>query len=905
MADYVVKRGDTLWRIASAYKSKISGSTINAKIDTLVKVNNIKNRNLIYVGQGINFSSSTTKATPSAASKTNKPKIIGFGLQSASTNGRAMYVTWEHSWDNTKCYTYRWEQYIYGKWVTKGADEETSSYEDRFCYSEWTADEQATQVRFRVKPVSATYEVKSGNTTTQKPYWTNGEWSEVKTYNFDNNPPLAPDTPNAELDELDPTKLIIGYDSIDPDKLDAKYIRFNVVKNNTSSVYTSPNIAFTKVSGTSGADATYTVSHPYTVEYGADYKVRACAVGSNGKVSAWSDFCSIVGTRPCAPKKIEQYYRKKRSNGSISAYLEWGAVTNATHYIIEYTTLREDFESGTETWSKVQTDGARTSVEIADIEMGSDYFFRVKAVNDNGESEPTEIVTIPIGEPPAAPTTWSSANSAFVGETLELNWTHNTRDGSAQTWAQLSLKINDSEWTSFVFENTTNPTSGEQTDVIDFTYGKAISYKGELHVKMDTSHTNLKNAKVQWKVRTAGVTDAFSDTDWSADRTIYIYEKPSLELSITSDLAGMTTFQDVTIPAEEDGGEAIVILKALTSLPFYIRATVILESYEIQRPIGYHLRVVSNDYYETVDNAGRSKTINPGDAVYSKYFDTEEALIVEMSANNIDLEPLIRYTVYCDVDMSTGLAVSGNDEFNVYWADTEYTIRANIDVDEQTYTAAITPVCENLNGDIVEDITMAVYRREYNGTLTEIAANIPNNGTTVIDPHPALDYARYRLIAKDTQTGAISFYDMPGHRIGCGSVIIQWDEEWSQFDTSEERSVEAPAWSGSMLILPYNVKITDKRKRDVSRVAYAGREYPVSYHGTLIEEGSSWSMVIPKDDIDSVYALRRLSLWTGPVYIRESSGMGFWANVVPSFNIDYDALTIPVTLEVTRVEGGV
>jgi LysM repeat protein len=901
MADYIVKRGDSLWSIASAYKSKISGSTINAKIDTLVKVNKIKNRNLIYVGQGINFASSTSGSTSSTASRTNKPVITGFGLQASSANGRDVYVTWEHDWDNTKCYTYHWEQHLYGQWVSKGADENTSSAEHRFSFSEFTADEAATKVRFSVKPVSDTYEVKSGNTTVQKPYWTNGEWA-YAMYDFSNNPPLAPDTPNAKLDELDPTKLLISYDSIDPDKLDAKYIRFNVVKNNTSSVYTSPNIAFTKVSGT---DAAYTVSHPYIVEYGADYKVRACTVGSNGKTSGWSDFCGNVGTRPCAPKKINQHYRKKRSDGSISAYLEWNAVTNATHYIVEYTTLKEDFESGTESWLKVQTDGARTSIEIADIATGSDYFFRVKAVNANGESEPTDIVTIPIGEPPAAPTTWSSANSAFVGEAMELNWTHNTRDGSAQTWAQLSLKINDGEWTAFMFENTTNLTSGERMDVANFTYGKVISYKGELHVKMDTTHADLKNTKVQWKVRTAGVTDAFSDTDWSVDRIIYIYEKPSLELSVTSDLAGLTPFQDVTIPAEEDGGEAIVIRKALTSLPFYIRATVILESYEIQRPIGYHVRVVANDYYETVDNAGRSKTVNPGDAVYSKYFDTEEALIVEMSANNIDLEPLIRYTVYCDVDMSTGLAVSGNDEFNVYWADTEYTIRASIAIDEQTYTAAITPVCENLEGDIIENITMAVYRREYNGALTEIAANIPNNGTTVIDPHPALDYARYRLIAKDTQTGAISFYDMPGHRIGCGSVIIQWDEEWSQFDTTEEHSAEAPAWSGSMLVLPYNVKIADKRKRDVSRIAYAGREYPVSYHGTLIEEGSQWSMVIPKDDVDSIYALRRLSLWAGPVYIREPSGMGFWANVVPSFNIDYGALTIPITLDVTRVEGGV
>lgn len=107
-----------------------------------------------------------------------------------------------------------------------------------------------------------------------------------------------------------------------------------------------------------------------------------------------------------------------------------------------------------------------------------------------------------------------------------------------------------------------------------------------------------------------------------------------------------------------------------------------------------------------------------------------------------------------------------------------------------------------------------------------------------------------------------------------------------------------------MLILPYNVSITDSRKRDVSLVTYAGREYPVSYYGTQIGESSQWSTVIPKDDVETIYALRRLSLWAGNAYVREPSGMGFWANVVPSFNVNYDGVTIPVTLEVTRVEGG-
>ena len=497
-------------------------------------------------------------------------------------------------------------------------------------------------------------------------------------------------------------------------------------------------------------------------------------------------------------------------------------------------------------------------------------------------------MVIPIGTPPAAPTTWSSASSAFVGESMSLNWIHNPTDNSRQSYAQLSLKVNDNDWVSFVFENTTNETSGETINETTFTYGKAISYKGQLYVELNTSYSTLKNAKIQWKVRTAGVTDQFSDTAWSVERTIYIYERPTLNLSMTSDLAGT--------------GD---IITTLTSFPFYIRGVVSLESYGIQRPIGYHLRIVSKGQYQTVDDTGRTVTVNPGDAVYSKYFDTTSVLVVEMSANNVDLESGISYTVYCTADMSSGLTVDQSHDFSVSWTDVTYAINAEISVDTDAYTALITPYCYDPNGELVENLTLSVYRREYDGQYTQIASGIPNNGTSVIDPHPALDYARYRLVAKDTTTGAISFYDMAGYPVNGISVIIQWDEEWSTFDVTDETSVNGPSWSGSMLKLPYNIDVSDKRSTEVSFVEYAGRKHPVSYYGTQVGETSSWNMSIPKEDKETIYALRRLSLWSGDVYVREPSGMGYWANVNVSFSQKHTEITVPVTLDITRVEGGV
>ena len=107
-----------------------------------------------------------------------------------------------------------------------------------------------------------------------------------------------------------------------------------------------------------------------------------------------------------------------------------------------------------------------------------------------------------------------------------------------------------------------------------------------------------------------------------------------------------------------------------------------------------------------------------------------------------------------------------------------------------------------------------------------------------------------------------------------------------------------------MIRLPYNVDITEKYDPDVSLIEYIGREHPVSYYGTQRGETATWSTDIDKQDVETIYALRRLAAWRGDVYVREPSGTGYWAHVKVGMPIKHLSLTVPVTLEVTRVEGG-
>lgn len=854
---YTVKRGDTLWDICAgncgkSIASSISGSTINAKINTLVKLNDIKNRNLIYVGQKLKLSGKSSSSSSSSSSTSNKaeaPTITAFGLQSQDTTGRAMYLAWTCKTIHLKSFKVRWSYYADGLWII-GNESETTSAASEYRTSTYSAPENATKVKVKVQPISATYKDKNNNDVK---YWNSLPWSAEKSYDFSNNPPYPPSTPTVEIEDY---SLTASINNVNPKELNADSIEFEIIKNNSTSL----GIYSAKINTVSNY-----VSYTHIVDAGAEYKVRAR--GKKGsKVSGWSAFSSSVGTKPSVPSAITTCKANSYANDEVTAYLEWTKVNNAETYDIEYTTNKNYFEGSDQT--TIITGIEFTHYEITSLELGKEYFFRVRAVNENGESDWSEIKSAVLGTTPAAPTTWSSTTTAIVGEPLNLYWVHNAEDGSSQTYAELRLFIDgEQQVPDITIKNTEIEEDKDKTSVY----------------ALDTTDYP-EGTKIKWQIRTAGITKVYGE--WSIAREIDIYARPTLDLAVT------------TLP---DGTGDIIDI--LTAFPFYIYA---LAGPNTQTPIGYQLKVTANEYYETIDEDGTTKMVNKGDEIYSKYFDISTALIVEMSADNIDIEPDIEYTITCAVTMNSGLTAETSHNFRAEWEDVEYTLDAEVTIDTESYTALISPYCQDENGELVEDITLSIYRREFDGTFKELARNLPNtNAITISDPHPALDYARYRIVGKTISTGAISFYDLPGVEVGGIAAIIQWDEEWTTFDATEETEGDEPAWSGSMLMLPYNINVSDKYSMDSELVKYAGRKRPVSYYGTQLGETSSWSMEIPKDDKDTLYAIRRLAIWTGDVYVREPSGSGYWANISVSYNQNHDSVTIPITLDITRVEGGI
>jgi LysM repeat protein len=885
-----VESGDTLSKIALDFL----GSASSYK--QLATINNISNPNLIYVGQTIKLTNEAGSGSGTASStNSNKAKIDHFGIQSNADN--TLFATWTWSKSNTASYKVLWTYdtgdgvWFTGTNSTNTVDKDAPSTSRQSTYS---IPKNAKRVQFKVKPISETY--KKNDTETH--YW-DAQWSDVKTWTV--TVPL--DVPSTPAIEIDKYKLTATLDNVNIEN--ATHIEFQVVKNNSSSPFA------TKKASIVSSHASYA----FNVDAGAEYKVRCRAHNSKSKVySEWSSYSNNLPTIPAASSGITSI----KANSETSVLLEWAAVSTATSYDVEYTTKKDYFDYSDQTTTKTGIDTTRYA--ITGLESGMEYFFRVRAVNEKGSSTWSGIKSVVIGKKPAAPTTWSSTTTAVTGEPVNLYWVHNAEDGSSETYAELELYI-DGRKESYTIKNESDENEKDKTS----------SYS------IDTS-SYVEGTQIQWRVRTAGITKTYGD--WSIQRTVDVYAPVTLELKMT-DVNGNS-------------------LSVLESFPFYIYG---LPGPKTQAPIGYHLAITSNEIYETVDSLGNPKIVNKGDEVYAKYFDTSQSLLVELSAGNIDLENNIEYTVTCTVSMNSGLTTEASLDFSVSWADEYYAPNAEIGIDEDTMTANIRPYCEDgrlvyyevaLNSGryvktatdlgplwgepiknrktttgeqvysgvtadgedvyycIVEekipvtDVLLAVYRREFDGKFTELATGLDSaKSTTITDPHPALDYARYRIVATTKNTGAVSYYDLPGYPVGGKAVIIQWDEDWSSFETSEEAALEQPPWAGSMLKLPYNIDVSDGHRPDVALVEYIGRSHPISYYGTQLGQTSSWSMVIEKDDEETLYALRRLANWMGDVYVREPSGSGYWANVTVSFSQKHCDMTIPVTLDITRVEGGV
>lgn len=894
---YKVVWGDTLSEIAK--KS-------NTTVKKLQVLNNIKDPDKIYVGQTLKLSGNKgNSSNTSNATSSNSAIIEHFGLQAGTDS--TLFAKWK--WDKTETDHYEvvWEYYAGGLWFI-GSNSTTNEKE-----STYSIPANADQARVKIKPISKTHNVNNTETS----YWT-AEWCKYRTYDTKISPLPAPSVPKVTIKGY---KLTAEIDNIE--QKNATSVQFQIVAQNKTPVsYNSCDIV------------TGYVSISYIIQGGLQYKVRAryCRESSakhglfeetSSTFGEWSDYSENIVGAPASPGAITSC----EATSKTSVRLEWNHAVGAEKYVIEYANDVAHFDITNQTTSV--NDIKTTKYEITGLETGQNYFFRVKAVSGNNEESPwTPHVNVVLGRPPAAPTTWSSTTTVVTGEDLTLYWIHNSEDNSSQVWAELEIVTNGVKETQTI-RNSTEEDEKDKTS----------------YYSIDTAQFS-EGTIITWRVRTSGITNELGD--WSVDRTVTVYAPPSLEVQVidkdSQPISIVNSFPFyIALTAGPDSQKPISFNLTITSN----------SSYETLDRIGNETQIKRGDVVYT-------KHFTPANSTVRK-------IVVEMSAGNVDLQNGIKYTIQGTVSMDSGLTADSTEQYiEIDWVEEDFVPNAEISIDPDSYSATIRPYCEreimyfykaidntlpdivatdelinivnesHLEFDIntsntnepvyvgmdendeivyyvirrtktlVENVTLSVYRREFDGTFTEIISGLNNtSGTYVTDPHPSLDYARYRIVATTVETGAVAYYDIPAYPVNGKSIIIQWDEAWSNFDVSEESSMVEQPWAGSLLKLPYNVDVSEAPKKDVDMIKYAGRTNPVSYYGEQIDTAPSWSATIDKNDKETIYALRRLAIWKGDVYVREPSGVGYWANVNVSFSQKHCDPAVPVTLEITRVEGGI
>ena len=719
--------------------------------------------------------------------------------------------------------------------------------------SKYTIPDNAIGIKFQILPVSKTHTVNK-----KEVYYYTAEQTEV-TWAIPGAIVHTPATPSA------PSVAVNGYTltaSIETYDANSKWIEFAVIKNNSTRVASG----FVQV-------RTNYASYSCAIDPGNNYKVHCRAYYYTGSgpissavatisdqlsVSDWSEYSSTATSVPGAPEIL----RIKTLN-MTTAQVHWSTVRSATSYEVEYTTSAGYFDSAPSEVQSVTVTGV-THAEITGLESGRRWVFRVRAVNETGNSGWSNVAERILGHHPSAPTTWAESTTVIIPNYARLYWAHNSVDGSDQTAAQMEITINGTTTT----ENFTTATS----------HGINTSQYAE-------------GATIKWRVRTKGAINEWSP--WSALRSITLYAQPGIQFTIPSTV---TSFP-ITIEAEATPGS--------------------------QKLISYDISIVSNTTYTDIDTTGRTIRVARGQEIFHKFYthnDQYNFINQMLTAFDVNLKNDQSYTMTIKASMSSGLTAEASQVFLVTYAETDLIISAEIAIDTDDFIAYIRPYAERdieeepdeneneytptpLMSEMAREYLLSVYRRDYDGGFTLIAENLPNDATTVTDMHPALDFARYRVVATNQVNGDMDFSDIPAIPINATCIVLQWDDEWYPFDSSESAPFEEPVVSGSRLILPANVDIQDRYNHDVSLVNYIGRSHPVSYYGTQKGTSSSWSCDIDIRDRERLFQLRRLAAYPGDVYVREPSGAGYLAHVTVSFSKKHKDTVIPVTLGITRVDG--
>lgn len=785
-------------------------------------------------------------------------KVEGLYVERTSPTDTEVIAWWKFNCGSTTKEFHLWWEWwsdVQKAWIL-GSDTAVSvsiaHYENNWYMAEWNppSDAHATHVRICVNPIP-----------TDGAGWKHG-WAyskKIPNPSWEDAYGEALEAPDIEAERNDWGQIRLSWE--EPPAL-AEYIVFyqSVNDGNFKKLKTFPSVrANLPGNVVTGRQWTFVPAD------GATYRWEARWCLADGKTTGLP--CQPTDEfegRPLAPTDMTA-----RAVSGTSIRLDWYDHGSAgDKWRIEYATDPDVWDNHSDDKTTVDVDNIAPESDghnwytVSSLETGESYWFRIVRVSeDAGDSEwgtsgKAAQISCVAGSDPEPPTLGIVPSCAPIDEPLRLSWTHNSTDGSSQTHYAVEVTVNGT---------TTTLTGGGTSSVtIDPT---------DYHVNDGDS--------IQWRVRTQGATEQWaSGGGWSNTGTVIVWAKPASTIGVDSAISAYPLELSLTVGAT-----------ATANVPTKMWLSVVCASSHTE---------LMPDGTERWIAAGES--VWSGEAVPGDTGCTIFGWEVSLGAEVIHLQGGEVYDVTGGCMTAQGM--TSNAEVATFECDVATTDISGCDceaeLDGQTLSATIWPTCmDGPDGILRSDVVLSVWRVTPDG-VEEIASNLPNDGTAIcIDRHPSFGSCNYRIVATNVEDGGQGASDVTFNWKGPG-IVLQWDEDWSE----PSNDSEGVSFSGSRLVLPYNVDISEQWDKESSLNMWAGNRHPVSRYGTQVGHTATWSCVINKYANDGLLDdIRSLAAHMGDVHVREPFGSSYMALVQVSLSETHGEAAIPVTFNVTRVEG--
>ena len=530
-------------------------------------------------------------------------------------------------------------------------------------------------------------------------------------------------------------------------------------------------------------------------------------------------------------------------NTSVFLKLSW-KWSGATNMEIAWADNQYAWQSNVGPQSCTVTEVGTATWLIQGLEVGKKWYFkgRYHGLIDNDEATCawSNVTSIDLATNPEKPILTLNRGFVLPGGSISASWNYVNEDGSPQDSAQICLCT----------------VSGSTV-----TYGTVIAHATSIqNVVVKRSWTRHTQYYLACRVRAA----SGRYSDWSAPVGVYCPNLPTIGFV----------------------NEAIVsgVMSALGSIGIGVTAdnTVGQWGLSITRARDYHVDRPNDSVYdgyldETIWT--ESGTYNGAAQTYT-FTPTKDDLIGE-------LDDGAAYNLIGTITDGYGQTVTITLPFSINWTHKAAIATPTVQADQRMMAMRITPTQPTgyVSGD-----TFDIYR--ITSDQPELIVKDGAYGTTYVDPYPAFGMnCGHRVVAK-TSTGSyitaddtLAWYDLSyqdGDYIECNSLVIDCN--------------------GMMIILPYNVELTNKWQKDFKRTSYLGGSVQGDWNPAVLRDLSAKTVIVKRVDTGELMDMRDLAAYAGPAHIRTPDGSSFSCDIQVTEDASYQDKKVKYSLSVKGID---